>query len=317
MDTDAVDYRRYLDPATLARITSLDLRARLIVEGLVSGMHRSPYQGISVEFAQHRQYVAGDDIRHVDWKVYGKTDKVYLKQYLQETNLQLICVVDASQSMGFGTVGRGGIASVQETSVGPGWSKYDHATAVATALSYLAISQQDAAGVAIFDDQLRRYCRPGNSPGHWKAVVHELQMQPRRSKTDMGRILEQLGQTVSHRSLIVILSDFFDDLTSIARGLSFLSYKKHEIIALQVLDPAEIEFPFEDVQMFQGLEETGELLIDPRSVRAGYLQELTRATEQLKRTCRGLGIDCERVNTSQGLDIPLRNLLTRRASGVK
>src|SRR5271156_713406 len=132
----AVDYRKYLEPRTLARIASLDLRARLVVEGLMNGMHRSPYQGISVEFAQHRQYVPGDDTRHVDWKVFGKTDKIYLKQYLQETNLQLVCVVDASESMGFGSVGEGDAR----------WTKYDHATAIAAALAYIAIQQQDAVG---------------------------------------------------------------------------------------------------------------------------------------------------------------------------
>src|SRR5512140_1263307 len=155
------DYRKYLDPKTLARISSLDLRARLIVEGLMTGMHRSPYQGISVEFAQHRQYVAGDDIRHVDWKVFGKTDKVYLKQYQEETNLHLICIVDASESMGFGTVG---------DSDAP-WSKYDHATAIAASLSYMAIQQQDSVGLAVFDREMKKYLKPSNSPGQWKTIT--------------------------------------------------------------------------------------------------------------------------------------------------
>src|SRR6188768_3084174 len=135
------DYRKYLDPRTLARVSGIDLRARLIVEGLMTGMHRSPYQGISVEFAQHRPYVAGDDIRHVDWKVFGRSDKVYLKQYLEETNLHLICVVDASESMGFSSINGGD---------GAQWSKYDHATAIAASLSYMAIQQQDSAGLAVF-----------------------------------------------------------------------------------------------------------------------------------------------------------------------
>src|SRR6188474_3903669 len=162
MSETLVDYRKYLDPRTLARIASLDLRARLIVEGLMSGMHRSPYQGISVEFAQHRQYVAGDDIRHVDWKVLGRSDKVYLKQYLEETNLHLICVVDASESMGYGSV----TAPTGET-----WTKYDHATAIAAALSYMAIQQQDSVGLAIFDQALSRYFKPSNSPAQWKMVI--------------------------------------------------------------------------------------------------------------------------------------------------
>src|ERR1043165_3351511 len=148
------DYRKYLEPRTLARISSLDLRARLIVEGLMTGMHRSPYQGISVEFAQHRPYVPGDDIRHVDWKVYAKSDKVYLKQYLEETNLHLICIVDASESMAYGTVGDGDARL----------SKYAHATAISASLSYMAIQQQDSVGLAIFDNELKRFFKPSNSP---------------------------------------------------------------------------------------------------------------------------------------------------------
>src|SRR6186997_721039 len=161
----AAEYRKYLEPKTLARVSGLELRARLIVEGLMTGMHRSPYQGISVEFAQHRQYVPGDDIRHVDWKVFGKTDKIYLKQYLEETNLHLICIVDASESMGFGSVGDKDAP----------WTKYDHATAIAAALSYMAIQQQDAVGLAIFDQVLSRFFKPSNSPAQWKLVVNELQ----------------------------------------------------------------------------------------------------------------------------------------------
>ena len=178
MSESAADYRKFLDPRTLARIGSVELRARAIVEGLTAGMHRSPYQGISVEFAQHRPYVQGDDIRHVDWKVLGKTDRIYLKQYLQETNLHLICVVDASESMGFGTV-RG--------DDGATWTKYDHATAIAASLSYLAIQQQDAAGLAIFDQSLSRYFKPSNAPAQWKLITHELQSVPRWNKTNMGR----------------------------------------------------------------------------------------------------------------------------------
>src|SRR2546423_13755245 len=165
MAESVADYRKYLDPRTLARIGSLDLRARLIVEGLMTGMHRSPYQGISVEFAQHRPYVAGDDTRHVDWKVFGRSDKIYLKQYLEETNLHLICVVDASESMGFSSIDAGD---------GTKWSKYDHPTAIAASLSYMAIQQQDSAGLAIFDNELKKYFKPSNAPGQWKIITHRL-----------------------------------------------------------------------------------------------------------------------------------------------
>src|SRR3954463_12428746 len=240
------EYRRYLEPRTLARISGLDLRARLIVEGLMTGMHRSPYQGISVEFAQHRPYVQGDDIRFVDWKVLARSDKVYLKQYQEETNLHLICVVDASESMGY--------SSFDEDAGGARWSKYDHAPAIAASLSYMAIQQQDSVGLAIFDTDLKRYFKPSNAPAQWKTVTHELQIVPRLKKTNTGKILDQLAEKLTHRSLIVLLSDFFDDVSAIEKGLRHLRYKKHELMVFQVLDPAEIEFPFEDVTMFKGLE---------------------------------------------------------------
>ena len=307
MSETIVDYRKYLDPRTLARISSLDLRARLIVEGLMTGMHRSPYQGISVEFAQHRPYVQGDDIRHVDWKVFAKTDKIYLKQYLEETNLHLVCVVDASESMAYGSVG-GRDAT---------WTKYDHATAIAASLSYMAIQQQDSVGLAIFDNELKRYFKPSNSPGQWKIVTHELCLIPRLKKTNTGRILDQLAEKLNHRSLIVILSDFFDDLEGIQKGLRHLRYKKHEMMMFQVLDPLEIEFPFEDVTLFKGLEEMGELLTEPRALREGYLQQLAMATEQLKKMCRGMRIDFTRMNSGEALDVSLSGFLATRSASIK
>lgn len=320
MTQTATDYRKYLDPRVLARVSSLDLRARLIVEGLMTGMHRSPYQGVSVEFAQHRPYVAGDDIRHVDWKVYGKSDKIYLKQYLEETNLHLICIVDASESMGFGTV------SSQQPSVGSTadrrlqtavWTKYDHATAIAASLSYMAIQQQDAAGLAIFDQDLKRYFKPSNSPGQWKVIINELQTVPRVAKTNMGRLLDQIAEKLTHRSLVVILSDFFDDLDGIKKGLRHLRYKRHEIMAFQILDPTEITFPFEDVTLFKGLEDLGELLTEPRSLREGYLREMEKFNDELKRVCRGMNIELEQFNSGDPLDVALSNFLAGRAARMK
>jgi uncharacterized protein (DUF58 family) len=308
MTEAAADYRKYLDPRTLARVASLDLRARLIVEGLMTGMHRSPYQGASVEFAQHRPYVAGDDIRRVDWKVLAKTDRIYLKQYLEETNLQLILVVDASESMGFGSVTDGG---------GARWTKYDHATAIAASLAYMAIQQQDSVGLAIFDQTLGRYFKPSNSPGQWKLVVNELQQIPRLHKTSTGKVLDQIAEKLTHRSLIVLLSDFFDDPAGIRQGLRHLRYRKHELLVFQVLDPQEIEFPFEDVTLFKGLEQMGELLTEPRALRAGYLAQLEGFTDELKRMCRGMHIDFARMNTSDSLDVALSGFLATRAATMK
>jgi uncharacterized protein (DUF58 family) len=307
MTQTETDYRKYLEPKTLARISSLDLRARLIVEGLMTGMHRSPYQGISIEFAQHRPYVAGDDIRHVDWKVFGKTDKIYLKQYQEETNLHLICIVDASESMGFSSVGSGSST----------WTKFDLATAIAASMSYMAIQQQDSVGLAIFDQDLKHYIKPSNSPGQWKVITRELSITPKLKKTSMSRILDQLAEKLTHRSLIVLLSDFFDDLESIKKGLRHLRYKKHEIMAFQILDPSEIEFPFEDTTLFKGLEETGELLTEPRALREGYLEQLRLFTEAFQKMCRGMHIDFVRMNSADSLDVSLTGFLATRAASIK
>src|SRR6266542_984699 len=303
MAESSTDYRKYLDPRTLARIASLDLRARLVVEGLMTGMHRSPYEGASVEFAQHRPYAFGDDIRRVDWKVLAKTDRVYLKQYIEETNLHLICVVDVSESMGYGTVGASGerqaaskngpfsSLAARRSSLAPtAWTKFDHATAIAASLCYMAIQQQDSVGLAVFDNELRKYLKPSNSPAQWKTITQELTVMPRVAKTGMGHVLDQIAEKLTHRSLIVILSDFFDDLKGIAQGLRHLRYKKHELMVFQVLDPMEIEFPFEDVTLFKGLEGAGELLTEPRALREGYLEQLAMFTEELKRMCRGMNI---------------------------
>jgi uncharacterized protein (DUF58 family) len=336
MPQTETDYQRYLNPKMLAKISSLDLRARLIVEGLSSGTRRSPYQGISVEFAQHRQYVPGDDVRHVDWKVLARTDKVYLKQYKEETNLQLICVVDASESMAFGTVraedggsrmedrgskdrnsGKPLSSILHPQSSLPLWTKYDHATAIAASLSYLTIQQQDAVGLAVFDQSLNRFLKPSSSPGQWRSITRELQQTPQLKKTSTGKVLSQLAEKLHHRSVIVILSDLFDDLDDLKKGLLHLRYKKHETIVLQILDPAEIHFPFDDVTLFTGLEESGRLLVEPRSLRDAYLQQLRILTESLQKMCRGMHIDFTQMNSEEPLDVSLSQFLASRSASMK
>ncbi|HEX8325601.1 MAG TPA: DUF58 domain-containing protein [Tepidisphaeraceae bacterium] len=307
MAESLADYRRYLDPRTLAKISSLELRARLIVEGLMTGGHRSPYQGVSVEFAQHRPYTSGDDIRHVDWKVLARADKVYLKQYQQETNLQLILVVDASESMGFGSV----------PVDGGKWTKYDHATSLAASLAYLAVHQADAVGLAIFDQTLSRFFKPSSSPTQWKLVAQELQQMPKWNKTGIGRVLDQIAEKLTHRSVIVLMTDCFDDLESIKKGLRHLRYKKHEIIVMQLLDPQEIEFPFEDVTLFKGLEEAGQLITEPRALRDGYLEQFRQFSDDLKKLCRGLNIDFRAFNTSEPLDVTLSQFLADRSASTR
>jgi uncharacterized protein (DUF58 family) len=307
MSSPVSEFRKYLDPRTLAKVGSLELRARLIVEGLMTGMHRSPYQGTSVEFAQHRPYARGDDIRDVDWRVYCRTERLYVKQYQQETNLELVLVVDASESMGFGSVGDRSAR----------WTKYDHATSIAAVLAYMAVHQQDSVGLAIFDVGLSRYFKPSSSPLQWKLVVSELQQVPRWHKTDTGRILEQLAEKVTRRSLVVLLSDFLDSLESIERGLRRLRHRKHEVMALQILDPQELTFPFEDVTRFEGLEESGVLLTEPRLLRDAYLRQLREFTASLRRTCRSMNVDFAAFDSGTTLDAPLSQFLAARAASIK
>jgi len=301
------ELRKYLDPRTLARVSSLELRARQIVEGLMTGMHRSPHQGSSVEFSQHRQYTSGDDIRHLDWKVFGRSDRLYIKQYQEETNLPIVLVVDASESMGFGSV---------PTDSPRNWTKFDHATSIAAALAYMGIHQQDAVGLAIFDQVLSRYFPPHSTSGQWRHVVTELQAVPKWNKTDTGKVLEQIAEKVSHRSLIIVISDFFDSIESLVRGLRHLRYRRHEVVCMQVLDPQEIEFPFDDITMFKGMEELGELLTEPRGLRTAYLEQFKTFTDAMRKSCRAMKVDFHQFNTKDPLDAALSNFLSMRAATI-
>lgn len=299
--------RRYLDPATLARVGSLELRARFIVEGLLSGMHRSPFQGSSVEFAQHRQYAPGDDVRHVDWRVFGRLERIYIKQFQEETNLPLVLVVDASESMAFGGSGRRDV----------GWTKFDHATAIAATLAYLALHQQDSVGLAVFDQNLVRYFPPATTQTQWKLVIDELSHIPKWNKTETGKVLEQLAEKLSHRSVVVLLSDFFDDIDSLAAGFKQLRHRKHELVALQILDHDEIELPFDDVTLFKGLEEAGDVLTEPRALRQAYLDRLNEFTERFAKLCRSLGADFFRFDTAEPIDAQLSSYLATRMASMK
>src|SRR4029079_3618867 len=254
---EKVDYRKYLDPRTLAKIQALDIRARLIVEGFITGMHRSPYKGFSVEFAQHRQYVEGDDIRYIDWKVFGRTDRHYIKQYEEETNLQVMLVVDASESMTFAGNAtrhwRDGTGGGEE---GRGWRKFDHATSIAASLAYVALHQQDSAGLAVFVQKILHFIKPSNNPKQWRTIIDELTTIPKNQKTRTGAILDEIAEQMRHRSLIVLISDLFDDPVNIIKGVQHLRYRRHDMIILQVLDHDEMTFPFESTTLFKGLEET-------------------------------------------------------------
>ena len=311
MSTSALaTYQKYLDPRSLQRTRNLELRARLIVEGFRIGQHRSPYKGSSVEFAEHRQYATGDETRHVDWKVFGRTDKLYVKQYQAENELRLILVVDASESMAFGS---------HESVDDPGstWTKFDHATAIAAVLAYMAIRQGDAVGTAVFDETLTRFTKPSSAPAAWKQVITELGQVPKFGGTTIGPALQQVAGKVTGRSVVVVLSDFFDDVDQIARGLRLLRARKHEVLALQVMDPQELKFPFEDVTMFDGLESAGELLTEPRALRDAYLEQVREHREALARQCRRMDVDLRTFDTLEPLDVAISTFLAERADRLR
>jgi len=308
----------YLAPETLLQLAPFELRAKMIVEGVMSGMHRSPYQGMAVEFAQHRQYVAGDDLKHLDWKVYGRSDKLYIKQYQQETNLDVILLIDASASMAYGTLGVksnwGGTRASEAKNV---WTKFDHATAIAVALAYLCLQQQDRVGVAVFADDIKTMVKRSSSRGQWKSIVNALNVHPVQEKTNLAKVTEQALSKVQNRALFIIISDFFDDLGNLRRALARFRHRRHDVVLLQMLDRQELKFDFTQAAPFEGLEDEGRLKIDPRSLRQAYLQAITAHNEQLAKAALGFGFDSLRIDTHESVGPAISYLLARRNAQIK
>ena len=310
---------KYLDPQTLAAIGSLELRARLVVEGMMTGMHRSPYQGFSVEFSQHRQYAPGDDIRHLDWKVFGRTDKFYLKQYQKETNLDLVIMVDRSGSMAYSSHGRDGDNT---------WRKYDHAACIAASMAYMALRQQDRVGVVLFSDRIRNATRLSNSHDHWHTIIEALNdgapgpadetlpaggAEDDRA-TDLGRLFDETLAKTRQRSILVLISDLFDQPQALERGLARLHHRRHDLMVLQTLDPAEREFRFRTPVDFVGLEGEGKLGLDPAALREAYLQVLDEHQQQIRSITRRLRFDHLLLDTSEPPGPALRQFLAHRAA---
>ena len=324
----------YLDPQTLASIGSIDLRARMIVEGLMQGMHRSPYQGFSVEFAQHRQYAPGDDTRFLDWKVFGKTDKLYLKQYQKETNLDMLVLVDVSGSMGYASGDPGTSGNAPANARRLPWRKFDHAAALAGGMAYLALKQQDRVGVMLFSDRVKAATRLSNAQDHWRTVVEVLagaQLDEQRDvdhglhdaaenvpgRTDLRRVFDQVLAKLTQRSLVVLISDLFDqDESGLERSLARLHHRRHDVIVLQTLDHAELEFPFRKAAEFVGLEAEGRVPIDPLALRQGYLEALQRHLRSIEEVTRRFQFDYLMLDTSEPLGPPLSHFLARRAAAV-
>ena len=291
---------KYLDPKTLTKINRLDLKARLIVEGYISGMHKSPYHGFSVEFAEHREYTRGDEIRHIDWRTFGKTDRYYIKQYEEETNLRSYFLLDTSESMKYASPGH--------------ISKLEYACYIAASLSYLLIQQQDSVGLVLFDNAIKRFVPASASPAHLRLLLHELGQITPEKRTDTGGLFHDLAERIKRKGLVVILSDLFDDPDRLLFGLQHFRHRRHEVIVFQILDAFEMDFPFDNMTLFDGYEAWQELLCDPRNLRKGYLEEYRAFTEKMKRGCRNNKIDFVPVCTKHPLDVVLSAYLATRAN---
>ena len=298
------EYQKFLDPRTLAKLHGLELRRRRIVEGYVAGMHRSPYHGFSVEFAEHREYVAGDDLRYVDWKVFGKTDKVYLKQYEEETNLVCYLLLDTSESMRY-------------KSDSAALSKLEYAQCIAASLAYLVLRQQDSVGLVTFDQEVRTILRPSGNPSNLKQLLHVMEQSRPERKTATGPIFHDLAERLKKRGVVVILSDLFDDVPAMLAGLKHFRHRRHEVVVFQVLDPAEIDFPFQEATLFRGLEQLPNVLSDPRALRKAYLSEFGAFLRQVRQGCRAQRADYVHMRTDQTVDVPLSAYLSSRLTRAK
>ena len=292
------DPRRFLHPQTIAKISRLDLRAKQVVEGFISGMHKSPVFGHSIEFKQHREYSTGDDIRHLDWKVWSKTDRFYIKQYEAETNLRCNFVVDVSESMHYGN--------------GP-LNKYNYACTAAACLAYLQLRQMDAAGCLTFDSTVRKIVPARSQTTHIDAICAAMHTSRPAEKTDILGILRRVTESIPGRGMVVIVSDNLVDREPLIKGLEMLSQRRHDILMFHVLDTEERTFPFQGTTRFEGMEDQPHLLCDPRALREGYLEALDEYLVEVRRGCTRLGIDYQLVYTDDYLDAVLSKFLHFRA----
>lgn len=290
---------KYFDPRTLAKLQGLQLRARHIVEGYVAGQHRSPMQGFSIEFAEHRTYSPGDELRHVDWKVFGRTDKYYVKRYVDETNLVCYLAVDVSESMSY----RGDDALL---------TKLDYAKCVAAAIGWIVLKQLDAVAMVLFDEAVREFVRPGNNASQWSQLLQLLDAGTAGGKTATGPVFHELAERFPRRGVVVLISDFFDDPKSIVAGLRHFRHRQHDVVVMHIMDPTELDFPFEQATCFRGLEHQPDVVTEPHKLRIAYLEEVDNFTRQLRWHCRDLGIDYLSVRTDQPIDQVLTSYFAQR-----
>jgi uncharacterized protein (DUF58 family) len=297
MAEPAQNFRQFLQPEAVSKLANMSLVARLVVEGFITGLHRSPYHGFSVEFAEHRPYMPGDDIRHIDWKVLGKTDRFYLKEYEEETNLKTYLLMDNSASMGYRS------AAV---------SKLQYATWLAAGLSYLMLHQRDAVGLVTFDEKIRKFLPPRSMNSYLTLILQELQRTTSQGETRIGQTFHQLAERMSRRGLVIIFSDLFDQPQDILSGLKHFRHNKHEVIVFHVLDPLERFFNFKQDGTFVDLETGEKLATQPWHIRSDYCRLMDKFTETLKKGCREQRIDYVLMDTSEDFDRALLHYLIKR-----
>lgn len=291
-----------LDPAVLDRLSGLALVARTVVEGYMTGHHRSPQKGSSIEFAQHRQYVPGDELRALDWKIFARSDRLVVKEFVAETNLACHLLVDASESMAFGSLGR---------------TKFDYARWCAAALAHLVIRARDAAGLVLFDQDVRAKVAPRAGLQQEHEILTLLERATPSGATGVGGVLGWIAGRLRRRGIVAIFSDFFDDEEKIVAGVRRLLYGGHEPILFQVLDPQELEFDYSGLLRLDGLEGAGRLLVDPNAIRAAYRQEIGAHVERLARAARALSCDFVQLSTAAPLDAALSTYLARRETRAR
>ena len=294
----ATDYRKYLQPDTVSKLKGMELRARMVVEGFIAGMHKSPYHGFSVEFAEHRQYMPGDNIRDLDWKVYAKTDRFYIKQYEEETNLKAYLLLDCSRSMAYRS--------------GDRLTKLDYAGMLCGALSYLMLRQRDAVGLVTYDERIRRYIPPRSRSGHLHVLLRELAGQPAAAGTNVGATLHEMAERIKRRGLVIVLSDLLDEPDRIISGLKHFRYNKHEVIVFHILDPRERDFNFGGEAVFKDMETGEEITTLPYQIKREFAGQVAAFTAQIAGACRQSNIDFHAIDTATPFDRALYAFLAKR-----
>ena len=293
--------QKYFDPETLARIRPLGLRARTLVEGLVAGLHRSPLRGHSIEFAQHREYAPGDDLRQVDWKVYARSDRYYLKQYEDETNLVCHILLDQSQSMQY----RG-----QKSSL----SKLEYAQLVACSLAYLVITQQDSAGLVAFSNAIDDWLPPSSAASQFDDMIRVMEKMQGKGRTRLPQVLSEVTQRIRRPSLIVLISDMLDDVDELLQSLKMVRHAGHDLVLLQVLDEEEITFPFDQMSRFEGLEDLLHVMTDPLLIAGSYRRAMAEFQKRIRIGCQQMNADYFLLRTDESLATTLPRILASRAA---